>query len=100
MRINLIEQVVYHYPKGLEGWRMYRIEYGGHAENCVYEGMIWLPGWVDPEQTEGILMSKNPEKVERPHEWSEPPIIPDHYYCISCGTWIPCGQLCSCQQTG
>ena len=26
----------------IEGWRWYRIEYGGCNENCYYEGLIFL----------------------------------------------------------
>jgi hypothetical protein len=28
-------------------WRRYRIEYGGHAQNCVMEGTIYLPPHAD-----------------------------------------------------
>ena len=34
-------------PKGLEDWRYYRIEYGGHAESCVKELPIYLPMRAD-----------------------------------------------------
>lgn len=49
MRIDLIEQAVLTSPRGMEGWRMFRIEYGGHAENCLCEGTIWLPPDADRE---------------------------------------------------
>lgn len=55
MEGRLTEYGVFNYPKGLEGWRLYRIEYGGHAENCVYEGMIWLPPTLKPEEIEKLL---------------------------------------------
>ena len=42
-RVSLVEHGVFRYPEGLEGWRNYRIEYGGHAEDCITEGSIWLP---------------------------------------------------------
>ena len=42
-RVSLVEYGVFKYPKGLEGWRCYRIEYGGHAQDCILEGSIWLP---------------------------------------------------------
>ena len=55
MEGRLVEYGVFNYPEGLEGWRLYRIEYGGHAENCVYEGMIWLPPTLNPEEIEKLL---------------------------------------------
>jgi hypothetical protein len=55
MRHQLVEMGVFNYPKGLEGMRFYRIEYGGHAQYCVYEGAIWLPSHIDPERIEEIL---------------------------------------------
>lgn len=54
--IGLIEYGVFNFPEGLEGWRLYRIEYGGHAESCVYEGTIWLPPHVDSTEFEKYLM--------------------------------------------
>ena len=47
MPVDLIEQGVITFPRGMDGWRMYRIEYGGHAENCLCEGTIWLPPYAD-----------------------------------------------------
>ena len=46
--ISLIEQIVQTPPRNMEGWRMYRSEYGGHAEACNTEGTIWFPPWFDP----------------------------------------------------
>ena len=31
------------YPKGLEGWTLGRLEYGGCNEDCIAECNIWLP---------------------------------------------------------
>ena len=42
-RVSLIEYGVFSYPEGLEGWRCYREEIGGHAESCRKECTIWLP---------------------------------------------------------
>jgi len=42
MRVSLVEQMVMNPPKGMKDWRMYRIEYGGHAQNCLVEGVVWL----------------------------------------------------------
>ena len=55
MPTSLIEQGVLNYPAGMEGWRMYRIEYGGHAENCLCEGTIWLPPDADRWSFERFL---------------------------------------------
>lgn len=53
--VSLIEQGVFSYPKGMQGWRFYRIEYGGHAQNCSCEGSIWLPKYFDAEIIEKLL---------------------------------------------
>ncbi len=57
MTVSLVENLVWRYPKGMEEWRFFRIEYGGHAESCIVETGIWLPRGVDPEIIEGILES-------------------------------------------
>ena len=54
-RVSLVEYGVFQWPKGMEGWRLYRIEYGGHAESCIVEKTIWLPPTVDPNLIETIL---------------------------------------------
>lgn len=43
MKVSLVEQIVNTPPRNMQGWRMYRIEYGGHAEQCNVEGTVWLP---------------------------------------------------------
>jgi hypothetical protein len=54
--VNLIEEMVFHtLPEGMEHYRAYRIEYGGHAEACVMTGSIWLPPGVDPREIKNIL---------------------------------------------
>lgn len=58
MRVSLVEYGVFNYPKGMEKWRLYRIEYGGHAEACLCEGLIWLPENMDAEVIENLLSSK------------------------------------------
>lgn len=55
MRISLVEYGVMNCPEGMEHWRMYRIEYGGHAERCLVEGVVWLPEDFDPEAFERHL---------------------------------------------
>jgi len=53
--VSLIEYGVFHFPEGMENWRCYRVEYGGHAEDCKCEGQIWLPPDLDPEVVERML---------------------------------------------
>ena len=48
--VGLVEQMVLNYsalPPELYGWRNYRIEYGGHAQSCVKEQVIYLPPCAD-----------------------------------------------------
>ena len=60
MYIGLTEYGVFNYPEGMEGWRYYRIEYGGFNEYSLAETTIWLPAHVDPMEFEKLL-----------REWSE-----------------------------
>lgn len=55
MLISLVEQMVVRYPPGMEKFRLYRIEYGGHASTCLCEGIIWLPEKMKPDVIEKIL---------------------------------------------
>jgi hypothetical protein len=54
-RMSLVEYGVYNYPEGLEGWRFFRIEYGGHAESCIKECVLWLPPDCDPCELEALF---------------------------------------------
>jgi len=62
MRVSLVEYGVNTFPEGLEGWRLFRIEYGGHAEDCITEGLIWLPPWADRAKWERDLRELFKEK--------------------------------------
>lgn len=42
-------------PEQLRDWRMYRIEYGGFNEDCIWEGRIMLPATVDPHEFERFM---------------------------------------------
>ena len=53
--ISLVEYGVFRHPKGMEDWRCYRIEYGGHAEQCLTEGHIWLPHDTKHQEIEKLL---------------------------------------------
>ena len=37
-------------------WRRYRIEYGGHAQDCVMEGIIYLPPNGDPDAIVQLIL--------------------------------------------
>jgi hypothetical protein len=53
--IDLTEEMVYNPPRNMEGWREYRIEYGGIHQDCLVEGSIWLPRHADPDAIVAIL---------------------------------------------
>ena len=61
MKVSLTEMMVTTYPKGFEGWRMFRIEYGGHAEVCLMECVIWLPPNSDRKEIEDLFSKWQPE---------------------------------------
>ena len=51
VHIGLTEQMIMNYsalPPELDGWRNYRIEYGGHAQSCFMEQIIYLPRFGSP----------------------------------------------------
>jgi len=56
MKVDFVEQFVMD-PKN--PWygkaRNVRVEYGGHAENCVSTGSLWLPWDITHEECETIL---------------------------------------------
>lgn len=37
-------------------WRRYRIEYGGHAQDCVMEGIIYLPPDGNPDAIVQLIL--------------------------------------------
>lgn len=53
--VGLTEEAVFNQPEGMEGWRCYRIEYGGFNEACLCEGQIWLPRHADQSMVEVML---------------------------------------------
>jgi hypothetical protein len=53
--VSLTEYGIFNWPKGLEGWRFYRIEYGGCNEFCLEEQTIWLPPNADPQDLEKLF---------------------------------------------
>ena len=55
--IGTTEQMIMNpLPPPLDTFRYYRIEYGGHAQDCLFEGSILLPATTNPEALEAFLM--------------------------------------------
>lgn len=69
---QLVEEMVLNpdaLPECMRGMRRYRIEYGGHAEECVMECTIYLPANVNASDIEKLL---NPDMYEISwEEWRE-----------------------------
>lgn len=61
VRARLIGYGVARFPAGMKGWRCFRVEYGGHAENCKTEGQVWIPPTFTQEQMDQLeaLLSDN-----------------------------------------
>ncbi|KKL60468.1 hypothetical protein LCGC14_2205080 [marine sediment metagenome] len=58
MHVGLIEQMILNYdalPKEFYGWRNFRIEYGGHAQDCIMERPIFVPPNFDVHKFEDEL---------------------------------------------
>ena len=62
--ICFIEYGVFHYPEGMEGFRCFRISYGGVNEETIMEGTIWVPPGLDPYKIERLLQKYSPELKE------------------------------------
>ena len=81
--VGLTEYGVQSWPAGMEGCRMFRVEYGGVNEGQVAEGTIWLPPTADIDAVEEFLQSlfrewneeeyrqKNPDSIFLPPEKSD-----------------------------
>jgi hypothetical protein len=53
--ISTVEQGVFNYPQGMEGWRFYRLEYLGEEHYALAESGIWMPPDVNPIDLEQAL---------------------------------------------
>ena len=42
MRVDSVEQMILNEESPVAGMRCFRLEYGGHATNCLFEGTIYL----------------------------------------------------------
>ncbi len=54
--VDTVEEFIQNEDFPLKKWRAYRIEYGGHAEDCIAEGRIFLPEEADPNLLVQLLM--------------------------------------------
>jgi hypothetical protein len=65
--VDLTEQGVFTWPDPeIDGWRNYRIEYGGCNEDCYWEGGVFLPPVVDSEMMVHIFeIMQVPEALKR-----------------------------------
>ena len=43
MRVSAVEELIVNKKSKIYGWRTFRLEYGGHAEDCIVEGRIYIP---------------------------------------------------------
>jgi hypothetical protein len=56
--VDAVEEAIMNYgaiPEGMNGWRRYRLEYGGHAQECEMECIIYLPPWASAEAIEQMI---------------------------------------------
>lgn len=61
--VFLTEEMVLNYsalPPELDGWRRYRVEYGGVNGLCVLEETIYLPESLDPRKIEKLIHDHQP----------------------------------------
>lgn len=47
MRVGNTEEMIMNEKSPAYGMRRFRLEYGGHAENCKFEGTVYLPNTAD-----------------------------------------------------
>jgi hypothetical protein len=66
--VDTTEEFAYSWPDPeIEGWRFYRIEYGGCNEDCYYEGRVILPpqAYIDHKFFEILQV---PDACKKLHE--------------------------------
>lgn len=54
--VDTTEEFIMNEDFPLKGWRRYRIEYGGHAEECLCEGVVYLPRNADSNAIVQLIM--------------------------------------------
>ena len=62
-----VEYGVFRWPRHMDGWRMYRLEYGGCNEDCLAEQTIWLPPNMSVVELTELInkYAKEGEKLDR-----------------------------------
>ncbi len=90
MKISLTEIMVNTYPEGFENWRMYRIEYGGHAGACLKECIIWLPPNSNRWELEDLFSKWQPKEDEEEiqDEIKKNRLVRNRLKCKLCGDVI------------
>lgn len=56
--VDATEEMILNYdalPKQLNGWRRYRIEYGGCNEDCFMEQILYVPPRFDIDKLLGLF---------------------------------------------
>jgi hypothetical protein len=56
--VDVVEEAIMNVDalqREMRGWRRFRIEYGGHAEACLLETVIFLPPGTNVERLERLL---------------------------------------------
>lgn len=46
MRVDLVEEMILNpdvLPAEFKGWRRFRVEYGGHGQDCLIEKHLYVP---------------------------------------------------------
>jgi hypothetical protein len=43
MIIDAVEEMILNEENPIYGWKKFRLEYWDHAENCIVEGVIYIP---------------------------------------------------------
>ena len=43
MRVGYTEEMIMNQDCPVTGWRRFRLEYGGHATECLAEGTVYIP---------------------------------------------------------
>lgn len=89
MEISFVEEMVNNYPKGFDGWKMYRIEYSDHTEESLMECIIWLPPKSSIEELE-YLFEKWQQPIYEKYEVELPKrkLIRNRARCKKCGDII------------
>lgn len=67
--VRYVEELVNTFPPGMEGWRLYRVEYASKDGVVVAEGRLWvLPGFEPHCRANGLrvaeLMGENDRLAE------------------------------------